>query len=507
MKIIILNSLFIILSQIAFTQIKGTCYDKRNGKSYKTIKINNQNWMAENLNVTTFRNGDPIPQAKTNEEWQLASQNKQPAWCFYDNSSINGQKYGILYNWYVINDSRGLSPSGWHIPTDQEWTYLESYLGQNTSNKLKEEEKFEIKVSYVDVGGYDETKWVSCSNCSYWTDLQKKNNPCTVCRNNQGKYVKTGRYIPKTKERREEKIKTDNGWNGNNESGFSAIPSGFRSSYGSFYSIKESSCFWSSTKGSGDYSYYRSLSSSNDKFGNYIENNGEGFSVRCIQDNSTNSEKESNGNSKLTNHSSKSISIENKVWMVKNLDIVNFRNGDPIPQAMTDSEWQLAAKNKQPAWCYLENNSNNNEQFGKLYNGYAIIDPRGIAPIGWHISTLDEFNSMIASLGGTSIAGGKMKSSIGWATNDYQKINGNGSNLIGFSALPSGDRETSGKFHSNLNCASWWVSTYGDVPTFDSNGYQSGYKLIYFSLGNWGNDIMKIEDALGNGHSVRCIKD
>ena len=80
-----------------------------------------QVWMRKNLDVSTFRNGDPIPYAKTAEEWKAAGDNKQPAWCYYDNDTVNFKKYGGLYNWYAVNDPRGLAPEGYHIPTDEEW--------------------------------------------------------------------------------------------------------------------------------------------------------------------------------------------------------------------------------------------------------------------------------------------------------------------------------------------------------------------------------------------------
>ena len=88
----------------------------------QTITIGTQVWMTKNLDVATFRNGDPIPQAKTDEEWEKAGENQQPAWCYYDNDPANGAKYGKLYNWYAVNDSRGLAPVGYHIPSDAEWT-------------------------------------------------------------------------------------------------------------------------------------------------------------------------------------------------------------------------------------------------------------------------------------------------------------------------------------------------------------------------------------------------
>ncbi len=94
-----------------------------------TVKIVTQEWRTKNLDVVTFRNGDTIPEAKTNEEWQKAREEGKPAWCYYDNDPKNGEKYGKLYNWYAVNDSRGLAPKGYHVPTKAEWDSLVSYLG------------------------------------------------------------------------------------------------------------------------------------------------------------------------------------------------------------------------------------------------------------------------------------------------------------------------------------------------------------------------------------------
>jgi uncharacterized protein (TIGR02145 family) len=119
-----LLALIIVLTiKIAFSQNK--------------VKIGNQTWMTENLNVSTFRNGDPIPEAKTAEEWKMAGLNKQPVWCYYDNDPKNETKYGKLYNWYAVNDTRGLAPVGTHIPTMKEWDELSSFLGVDAAKKLK----------------------------------------------------------------------------------------------------------------------------------------------------------------------------------------------------------------------------------------------------------------------------------------------------------------------------------------------------------------------------------
>ena len=91
------------------------------GNIYGITKIGKQYWTTKNLNVSRFRNGDPIPEAKTKDEWIQAGIKKQAVWCYYDNDFKNGTKYGKLYNWYAVNDPRGLAPEGWDIPTDDDW--------------------------------------------------------------------------------------------------------------------------------------------------------------------------------------------------------------------------------------------------------------------------------------------------------------------------------------------------------------------------------------------------
>ncbi len=103
---------------------------------YKTVKIGTQEWMAENLNVEHYLNGDVIPQVQGDEDW---SKLKIGAWCYYENETEKGITYGKLYNWYAVADPRGLAPVGWHIPSDDEWTQLTNYLGGDTvaGGKLK----------------------------------------------------------------------------------------------------------------------------------------------------------------------------------------------------------------------------------------------------------------------------------------------------------------------------------------------------------------------------------
>jgi uncharacterized protein (TIGR02145 family) len=101
----------------------------------REVKIGDQIWMKDNLNTALFRNGDPIFEAKTVKDLMDAKENKQPAWCYYDFDPKNGEIYGKLYNWYAVNDKRGLAPEGWHIAKSEEWDKAISFL-EPRGNKI-----------------------------------------------------------------------------------------------------------------------------------------------------------------------------------------------------------------------------------------------------------------------------------------------------------------------------------------------------------------------------------
>lgn len=106
---------------------KGTVVDS-DGNIYNTCKIGNQVWMFDNLNVSRYRNGDPIKNVTDYDLWEVTTSG---AWAFYENNSKFAKSYGRLYNWHAINDPRGLAPKGWHIPSYKEWRELIDYLGGN----------------------------------------------------------------------------------------------------------------------------------------------------------------------------------------------------------------------------------------------------------------------------------------------------------------------------------------------------------------------------------------
>ncbi|MFY7939168.1 MAG: fibrobacter succinogenes major paralogous domain-containing protein [Flavobacterium sp.] len=229
----------------------------------QTITIGTQVWMTKNLDVATFRNGDPIPQAKTNEEWIKAGENQQPAWCYYDNDPANGAKYGKLYNWYAVNDSRGLAPVGYHIPSDAEWTKLTDFLGGESvaGTKMKSKSGWN---SYTTGGSK------TCPNCVNWNAKYRRKVPCHTCQDT--------RSVPAPK--------VTNSGNGTNTSGFSGLPGGLRNLPGTFDYVGEYGFWWSST----EYSTYAArgrflfLLYDDGNVGRDELNKELGFSVRCLRD-------------------------------------------------------------------------------------------------------------------------------------------------------------------------------------------------------------------------------
>ena len=189
----------------------------------------------------------------------------------------------------------------------------------------------------------------------------------------------------------------------------------------------------------------------------------------------------------------KSIKIGGQVWMGKNLNVSNFRNGDPIPHAESKEAWDKAGDTYSPAWCYYENDSNNGAILGKLYNNYAVNDERGLAPLGWHIPSDEEWTELTDNLGGNDKAGIKMKSMSMWNTHNNAREEGI------FEALPGGTRSR-GKFQNGGKSVGndrkgvsthWWTST----------------KTYYRSLAYFAEGVDRDWGSKRTGMSVRCIKD
>jgi uncharacterized protein (TIGR02145 family) len=218
----------------------------------KGVAIGSQVWMSTNLNVSTYRNGDVIPQVQDKDTWDKLTTG---AWCYYENNAANGTKYGKLYNWYAVNDARGLAPAGWHIPTDQEWTVLENSLGDDAGKKMKSTSGWESW-----------TEDITCSNCKTWNTEYRRKKECNVCQDTRvnGKKTYSG--------------------NGMNSSGFSGLPGGYRYFNGYFFSVGNNGYWWSASENNESDAWYRLLYYDDSNLSRFNYAKKYGISVRCVRD-------------------------------------------------------------------------------------------------------------------------------------------------------------------------------------------------------------------------------
>lgn len=182
------------------------------------------------------------------------------------------------------------------------------------------------------------------------------------------------------------------------------------------------------------------------------------------------------------------INIGTQVWAVANLNVSTFRNGDTIPEAKTNEEWVAAGESEKPAWCYYNNDPATGQKYGKLYNWYAVNDPRELAPDGWTLASDADWSKLAHYLGGPETAGSKLKSTYGW-------IDGtNGSNESGFTGLPGGYRIENGIFKNSGSIGTWWSCT-----------ESKSVSAVDFYLGQ-GTTLSRSSNPKQRGESVRCIK-
>jgi len=200
------------------------------------VQICDQIWMTKNLNIDHYRNGDSIPEVKDSIQWMNLITG---AWCYFENDSAKGRIYGKLYNWYAVNDSRGLTPEGWHVPTDDEWKELEMCLGMTQSEG-------------------DETRWRG-------TDEGGKLKTTGTIEGGNGLW-----YGPNT--------------GATNETCFSALPGGARGSDGLFLRIGGYGYWWSSSDYGVTGAWFRRLDYNIASILRETHLKKNGFSVRCVKD-------------------------------------------------------------------------------------------------------------------------------------------------------------------------------------------------------------------------------
>lgn len=217
-KYLLLSFMFFLL--VACSSDDNTSNPSPNNKA-DTVIIGSQTWMTKNLDVTTYSNGDAIPEVTNPTGWVGLTTG---VWCHYNNDPANDAIYGKLYNWYAVNDSRGLAPEGWRVASDADWTTLTSYLGglEVAGGKLKE------------------------AGTSHWAS-------------------------PNT--------------GATNQSGFYALPGGWRmNANGTFYYINQSGNWWTATSGSNSaVAWSRYILNTDAKAYREEYSKENGFSVRCVK--------------------------------------------------------------------------------------------------------------------------------------------------------------------------------------------------------------------------------
>ena len=199
----------------------------------------------------------------------------------------------------------------------------------------------------------------------------------------------------------------------------------------------------------------------------------------------------------------KTIAIGSQVWMKENLRVSKFRNGSAIPTNLTDAAWQSTTSG---AFAIYNNNIGNDTIYGKLYNWYAVADPRGLCPAGWHVPTEQDWQLLTKYLDQTAdtsqccsnSAGGKMKSigTLQSASGLWQDPNAYATNISGFSGLPGGCRLYDGSYPFSGYYGHWWTST-------EKTSVNAWRRFLGHEIGH----INRSFEAKVSGYSVRCIKD
>jgi uncharacterized protein (TIGR02145 family) len=508
------------------------------GNIYNNVQIGNQCWTQSNLKVSKYRNGDTIPTGLSNSAWQNTMSG---AYAIYNNDPVNDGIYGKLYNHYAVTDSRGLCPTGWHVPTDAEWTTLENHLGGSGV---------------------------------------------------AGGALKSTAMQP-----------TPGGWNpsntgATNSSGFTALPGGLRNFNGDFTNVAGSGDWWSSSVSAWNrFLYYNSST-----IGRSGVNRTVGFSLRCLKNtlpqintisvtNVTTSTAFLNGevisegdqnttrgfcysttphptvsndttingtgtgvysdtlqnlipsttyyvrayatNSLGTSYGTElsfttsvipsftcgtstvsdvdsntytTVLIGTQCWTQSNLRVTKYRNGDNIPKGLSISAWENTSSG---AYSIYNNDSANDFLYGKLYNHYAVTDSRGLCPTGWHVSTDGEWNVLVKYLDSnadtvcvncfqSSVAGGALKSTAMQPTpGGWNSPNSGATNSSGFTALPGGLRRYYGVFDFIAQYGYWW-----------SPSVLSGSPAWTRSLYSFASAINRASNnPRTSGYSVRCVRD
>ena len=500
------------------------CKDIEN-HHYATVKIGSQNWMAENLKATTYRNGDSIPYILIDTNWMNT---KKGAYGYYNNNANMAALHGNLYNFYVVEDLRKLCPAGWKIPAETDWSSLISYLGGDLTagGKMKE------------TGNLTWVNNTAASNNSGFSALG------SGMRSMYGQYSELGNFAYFWSADKQSPYtsfyKRLYNLNDNITSDFSSFNDGFSircikdtanmisympvlttipvsnititsahsggnvTQFGGSAIVNRGLCYSITPNPTIDDSVvYLQGPSGNGAFVGDISGltGGTTYYVRAFAVNAfsvaygnqlvfTTQLPANGGLTDIDGNVYDTIVIGNQVWMRQNLKVTKYNNGNDLPHITANAAWSALTGG---AYCHYGNNTSTGATYGKLYNYYVVSDNRNICPVNWHVPHLAEWQALETYLGGNSIAGGKLKAvdTVYWAS-----PNADATNSSGFTAFGGGSRSSTGVSGDMGYYGNWWTNDEYDV----SKGY-----AMDLSYGNGSSHLFQRTKSIGM--SIRCIKD
>jgi|GEM_PF-382698 len=412
------------------------------GNVYTVVEIGDQCWMGQNLKVERYRDGTNIPTGLSNSAWNATTNG---AFSVYNNIAANKATFGLLYNWYAVDDSRGLCPTGWRVPSDAEWTQLTDFLGGASV-----------------AGGKMKTTGTLSAGTGLW---ESPNGAAT------------------------------------NSSGFSGLPGGGRNSSSGYFNQGFFGFWWSRSDPFPPFAVNRNLQYVGGLAGQNEESKQDGFSVRCLE-----GEPCPSTVTDVDGNVYNVVGIGGQCWMAENLKVEHYRDGSNIPTGLSNSAWAATTSG---AIAVYDDVAANKDTYGLLYNWFTTTDTRGLCPTGWHVPTDAEWTAMITVLDPSTCgsctgfshsltAGGQMKTTgtLSAGTGLWQAPNTSATNSSGFSGLPGGYRSYAGPFNTQGFDGYWWSSS--ESSTSDAWG-----RGLYYINGTAFRSIVNKLD----GFSVRCLRD
>ena len=503
------------------------------GNSYKTVYVGTQQWMGENLKTAKYSDGTPIPNVTDNTEWSTLTTD---AWSYYNNDAANNTKYGKLYNWYAssptTNGNKNVCPSGWHVPNSEDWSVIIEYLGgegiagdkmrevgstnwgtSNTGNNLS-------NMTGLPAGWRDGSNGIFGAlgtNCFWWSNSEftstnawlidigsyaprafrnehyKKTGFSIRClkdavnTNNQptqgsiqwidcGGETNNETLTANTSVTEVNSVITYNGGNAGTYASQAIASTGVTGltatlSAGTLANGEGNLTFTitGTPTASGTATFDISIGGKTCALTRTIVQPTSGFGANITD---------------VDGNSYKTVYIGTQQWMGENLKTAKYNDGTPIPNVTDNTVWPNLTTG---AWCNYNNSDSLGNIYGKLYNWYTVNSNK-VCPNSWHVPTESEWTIISNYLGGSEVAGGKMKE-VG--TLHWSNPNTDATNENFFTALPGGTKYPDGHFDNFGTWGTWW----------------SNNNSRYVDLNCTNGNLMFRSNSNQFGFAIRCLKD